>query len=241
LRFLEDCLESTAPKKREGEGVAPIRFFDFGKLRRKLGLEMTAADAPAAAPQAAKRDFAAMSAAELGQLPIPELSTLELEEAMRAAIKLQLHELAVAFAKAGAAKPIDAEKPDRYPFYACMMTGAVVLGKPQEALAALAEGAAWDAAHNQGKRANEYCLRTAALYAKLNEPAKACDKFDEVIERNPNEGNLYVKAAETMLSIKNGAKARYFAEKGMAKGKSLGNRDLQGACEELLAAAKKMM
>jgi len=121
------------------------------------------------------------------------------------------------------------------------MTGAVALGHNDDALKALSEGTAWDAAHNAGARANEYGLRTAALYAKLQQPEKSVDAFDAVIDRHPNEGNLYVKAAETMLSIKNGAKARYFAEKGLAKAKSLGNRDLQGACEELLAAAKKQM
>ena len=42
-----------------------------------------------------------------------------------------------------------------------------------------------------------------------------------------------------MLSIKDWKGAKLFAEKGLAKGKSLGNRDLQGACSELLEAAKK--
>lgn len=242
LRFFEDCLMAASPKrKKDNDEPEPIRFFDFMKLRNKLGLEMSAADAPAMTMSSAKRDFGAMSAAELGTLPLSELSTTELEEAMRAAIKLQTHELAVAFAKAGADRPIDAEKTDRYPFYACMMTGAVVLGKSDEALKALAEGTAWDASHNGAQRANEYGLRTAALHAKLGNVNDSVEAFDAVIDRNASEGNLYVKAAETMLSIKNGAKARYFAEKGIAKAKNLGNRDLQGACEELLAAAKKLM
>lgn len=244
LRFLEDCFMAALPKRRGAAGsVEPMQLYDFTRLRHKLGLELSAADAPQLATTSVdeKRDFSAMSPADLGQLPIADLSTAELEEAMRAAIRLQAHELAVAFAKAGAARPIDAEKPDRYPFFACMMTGSVALGQLPEAMAALREGAAWDVAHNGSRRANEYGLRIAALYAKMGDADKSVDAFDAVIERHPNEGNLYVKAAETMLSIKNGAKARYFAEKGIAKAKSLSNRDLQGACEELLAAAKKLM
>ncbi len=242
LRFLEDCLDSSAPRKRGPEGgTASIRFYDFDKVRHKLGLTMAAADAPAPVATSAKRDLSAMNAAELGSLPMDDLTLVELEDAMRAAIKLQSHELAVAFARTGAARPIDAEKADRYPFFATMMTGAVAMGNNEEALKALNEGNAWDAAHNSAQRANEYGLRTAALYAKMNEPEKSVEAFDAVIDRHPGEGNLYVKAAETMLSIRNGAKARYFAEKGLTKAKSLGNRDLQGACEELLAAAKKLM
>lgn len=241
LRFLEDCVDANVPKfqnKADGEVIA---LFDFSKLRHKLGLDMRAADAQVPQHEQASRDFSGMSAADLGQLRPAELSTAELEQAMRAAIKLQAHELAVAFANEGAARPIDAEKPDRYPFFACIMTGAVVLGQPDAAIKALADGRAWDAAHNSGQRANEYGLRSAALYAKLGRVDESVEEFDAVIDRNPNEGNLYVKAAETMLSIKNGAKARYFAEKGIARAKTTGQRDLQEACEDLLAAAKKMM
>jgi tetratricopeptide (TPR) repeat protein len=242
LRFLEDCFTVSAPKKRDGEKIVEIVKFDFDGLRHRIGLERNAAaEAPTALPAVEKKDFSGMSAADLGTLDRASLSTAELEEAMKAAIRLQAHELAVAFAQAGADRPIDIEKPDRYPFYACMMTGAVALGKPDEALKALKDGRVWDDAHNHGTRANEYGLRTAALLAKLGRHDESVEAFDEVIARNASDGNLYVKAAETMLSAKSGAKARYFAEKGLAKAKSMGNRDLQGACEELLAAAKKAM
>ena len=74
------------------------------------------------------------------------------------------------------------------------------------------------------------------LYGDADGAAAA---FDAVIERNPGEGNLYVKAAEAMLGAKRGDKAAYFAEKGLAQARSSGNRDLEGACRELADAAKR--
>ena len=180
-----------------------------------------------------------MSAADLAGLPKGDLSAAELEDAMRAAIKLDARELAVAFARAGAAKPADPGKPDRYPFYACLMTGAVSEGKTDEAVRLAEEGAKYDADHNAGRRATEYGTRKAALFTKKGDTEAAAREFDALLERTPDEGNLYVKAAEAMLGAKNGAKAAYFAEKGLAKARSLGSRDLEGACRELIEAAKR--
>jgi hypothetical protein len=186
-----------------------------------------------------KRDFAAMSAADLAGLAKDELSAAELEDAMRAAIRLDARELAVAFAKAGVGKPADGGKPDRYPFYATLMTGAQSEGDLPAALAHADAGAKYDAEHNAGRRANEYGLRKAALYTKKGDLDAAAAEFDAVIDRNPDEGNFYVKAAEAMLGARRGDKAGYFAEKGLAKARSSGNRDLEGACRELAEAAKR--
>jgi hypothetical protein len=42
-----------------------------------------------------------------------------------------------------------------------------------------------------------------------------------------------------MLRLKNGPKAAYFAEKGLAKARETRNGDLEGHCRELLDAAKR--
>ncbi|MBL8867437.1 MAG: tetratricopeptide repeat protein, partial [Planctomycetia bacterium] len=123
IKFVESCLLGSAPRKKRGDSTEPIEIYDFNRLRHKLGIEMVAvaapvpvavpAPAPATPPVPAKRDFTAMNAADLGSLAIEELSVAELEDAMKAAIKLDARELAVAFARAGAARPHDAAKPDR--------------------------------------------------------------------------------------------------------------------------------
>lgn len=260
VKFLADCVHGAAPRKQAGGVVTAIDVYDFDRLRHKLGIaERRTAPSPtpqepervsvggqdkdkgktgpAAGP--GRRDFPAMSAADLAGLPKDELSAAELEDAMRAAIKLDARELAVAFAKAGVAKPADPGKPDRYPLYACLMTGAQSEGNTAEAVKYADAGAAYDAEHNGGKRANEYGLRKAALYAKTGDADAAAAAFDAVIDRNPDEGNYYVKAAETMLGVRRGDKAAHFAEKGLAKARSLGNRDLEAACLELAEAAKR--
>ncbi len=244
LKFLEGCMLGSAPRKKRGESTEPIAIYDFNRLRHKLGIEMVAvaapvpvaAPAPTPAPAApAKRDFGAMNAAELGSLAIDALGVAELEDAMKAAIKLDARELAVAFAKAGAAKPADAAKPDRYPFFACLMTAALASGDADGVVRVADDGARYDAEQNGGKRQNDYALRKVALYSKRGDFDAVEREFDAMLDRAPNDGNLYVKAAETMLGAKQGARAAKYAERGMAKG----NRDLAAACRELLDAAKR--
>lgn len=264
VKFIEDCVRGSSPRKKSGDQVAPIDIYEFDRLRHKLGLdERKTVPAPVPQPErvsdsvgaSAKpsdsapattatiprtsRDFAAMSAAELAALPKDTLSAAELEDAMRAAIRLDARELAVAFARAGVAKPAEGSKPDRYPFYATLMTGAQSEGNLDEALGYADAGAQFDAEHNAGKRANDYSLRRAALLLKKGDVDASAAAFDAVIARSPAEGNYYIKAAEAMLGAKRGDKAAYFAEKGLAQARSSGNRDLESACRELADAAKR--
>jgi tetratricopeptide (TPR) repeat protein len=260
VKFVEDCFTGIVPHKRVGTAAVPIQVYDFDRLRHKLGLEYVAADPPkvtvpadppvqangrrepagAVPPKpAAKREISAMNAAELAALDVAAASAEELEQAIRAAVKLDARELAVAFAQAGAAKPFDPARPDRYPFYATLITGAVSEGSTEQALKHAHDGAAYDAERNGGKRATEYGLRKAQLYSKLKNVDKAVEEFEGLIARHPDEGKYYTGAAEEMLRLKSGAKALMFAEKGLAKARETKNRDLEGHCLELQAAAKK--
>ncbi len=247
IKFLEDCLAGAAPRKQVGGKVEPIQVYDFDQLRHKLGAEK---QAPGAAPTihvpeevqpAEKRDFAAMSAADLAAVPADQLSAAELEDAMRAALKLDARELAVRFARAGAAKPFDPARPDRYPFYACLITGAAAEGDTAAALKYAEEGARYDAEHNAGRRANEFSVRKGQLLARRGEADAAAKEFEDLIARNPDEPKFYVTATEAMLSARQGAKALHFAEQGLAKARSANNRDLEGACLELSEAARRQM
>lgn len=254
VKFVEDCFAGMVPHKRVGNEVMPLKVYDFADLRHKLGLEYVsapppdvkvpaepAAPPPAAAPQApAKREIGAMSAADLAGLDVENLSIDELEQAMRAAVKLDARDLAVAFAQAGVTKPFDPAKPDRYPLYATAITGAISEGDTAKAAKLAEEGAAFDAEHNGGKRATEFGVRKAQLYAKLKDVDKAVAEFEGLIARNPDEGRFYTTAAEEMLRLKSGERAAAFAEKGLEKARATGNRDLEGHCQELLGAAKKV-
>ena len=180
-----------------------------------------------------------MNAAELGGLDQTALSVDELEQAMRAALKLDARELAVAFARAGVGKPADPAKPDRYPLYATAITGKVAEGDLARAVALAEQGAKFDAEHNNASRANEFGLRAAQLYAKQKDAGKAAEAFTALIDRNPDEGKFYTAAAEEMLRLKDGPRAAAFAERGLTKGRETGNRDLEGHCRELLEAAKR--
>lgn len=235
-----------------------MNVYDFDRLRHKLGAEKQASEGPpanlltggvaattptevATAPAAptAKKDFAAMSAADLGLLKAEELTAAETEEAMKAALKLDARELAVAFAKAGIGKPADAAKPDRYALYLCAIQGAIAEGDSAAALTLAEGGQAYDAEHNGGKRANEFGVRKAQLLAKTGNIDGAAAEFDALIDRNPDEPRFLVTAAEAMLSARQGPKALAFAERGLEKARESGNRDLEGACLELGEAAKR--
>ncbi len=246
IRFLQDNLDGAAPRKQVGGQVVPIQVYDFNRLRHKLNVELQAPGeaptiaVPADAKPAAPRDFGKMNAADLAALPVADLTAGELEDAMRAALKLDARDLAVAFAFAGTARPADPAKPDRYPFYAVLITGAVSEGNTDAALKHARDGAAFDAAHNAGKRANDYAVRKAQLFAKTGDAESAAKEFDDLLARNPDEGKFYVSAVETMLSARQGAKASAFAERGLETARRTGNRDLEGACRELSEAAKRL-
>ncbi|MCE9562443.1 MAG: tetratricopeptide repeat protein [Planctomycetes bacterium] len=269
VKFMEDCFKAVEPHKQVGEQVVPINVYDFDALRHKLGLEYITADPPkvdvpaeaiaaptpaAAAPVVAKeqprapepkpaapakRDISALNAGELAGLDLAALSVEELEQAMRAAVKLDAKELAVAFAQAGVLKPFDAAKPDRYPMYAVAITGASVAGELAKAVELSEQGEKYDAEHNGGSRGIDFSLKRAQLFVKMKDADKAVIAFDSIIARHPDEGKFYTVAAEEMLRLKSGAKALSFAERGLAKAKEQNNRDLEGHCSELIAAAKR--
>lgn len=261
VKFLEDCLKLAQPSKQVGEEIVPIEMYDFAALRHKLGLEYISAEppkvhvpedpkpvaaAPAAAPSAPaeppapkKRDIGALNTPELAALDVATLSVGELEQAMLAAIKLDARELAVAFAQAGLLKPFDAATPDRYRLYATAITGAAAGGDVARAVALIDEGIKYDAEHNGGQLATEYRLRKARVYAKAKDAEKAAAEFEALTALHPDEGKFYTTAAEEMLRLKSGAKALQFAEAGLEAARRTGNRDLEGHCTELVAAAQK--
>ncbi len=247
IKFMEDCFTEVIPHKQIGEAVVPMESYKFADLRHKLGLEYISAappevhvpmEAPAPAAAAAP-DITAMNAGELAALDVAALPVEDLEKAMRSALKLDARDLAVAFAQAGLLKPFDPAVPDRYPLYATAITGAVSEGNPAKAIELASQGEAYDAEHNGGRRAVEFGLKKAQLHVRMKDVAGAAAAFDGLIGKHPEEGKFYTTAAEEMLRMKNAAKALEFAEKGLAQARSQGNRDLEGHCLELQAAAKR--
>jgi hypothetical protein len=68
---------------------------------------------------------------------------------------------------------------------------------------------------------------------------KAAAEFEALTKMHPDEGKFFTTAAEEMLRMKNGEKALQFAEGGLEVAQRTGNRDLEGHCQELVAAARK--
>jgi hypothetical protein len=167
------------------------------------------------------------------------MSVGELEHAMLAAVKLDARDLAVAFAQAGLLKPFDPATPDRYRLYATAITGAAAGGDTARAAELIDQGAKYDAEHNGGHRATEYRLRKAQLFVKARDAEKAAAEFDALVALHPDEGKFYTTAAEEMLRLRAGDRALHFAEAGLETARRTNNRDLEGHCEELVAAAKK--
>lgn len=259
VKFVEDCYKAVLPFKQVGQNLVRIESYSFDGLRHKLGLEYTVAEPPrvavpaepipacasAASPAAAsappKRDISSMNVAELAALDVATLSVTELDQAMRAALKLDAKELAVAFAQAGVQKPFDPTAPDRYALYAAAITGATVAGDYPRALELIDQGEQYDAQYNGGARALEFGLKRAQVLVKMKDVERAVAAYEAIIARYPDEGRFYTAAAEDMLRLKNGARALDFAERGLAKARATGNRDLEGYCQELVAAARKAM
>jgi hypothetical protein len=224
VQFLQDCA-----------ALSPVAGYDFDRLRRKLGLiKPVAADgAPA--------DIAAMGAAELGALQVEALNDEQLEQAWQTASRLDAQELAGHLAQALAARPPKADKPDRYGLYHFLVQRALTADDTDKALDYVNEGEKADCAYNEGRRRNDYELRRAQVHARRGEADAAFDVYARLIERVPDELRYRGNAVESMLTLKQGARALQFAEAGLVKARAQNSRDAEQHFLELVAAAKKQV
>jgi hypothetical protein len=230
IRFVEDCSKG-----------GMVSTYDFGRLRRKLGLTAGAGAALAAAGAgvAAATDISAMGAPELAGLQAESLGPAELEQAWHAAQKLDANDLAVRFAKVLATKPADPARPDRYPLFNYLTQQALQEGDTTGALDWVNEGEKNDCEQNEGRRRNDYELRRGQVHVKRGEVDAAGDVFQRLIDRVPTEMRFRTAAAEAMLSLRQGAKALAFAEAGLESARKQNDRDSADHLQELVAAAKK--
>lgn len=210
--------------------------YDFDRLRRRLGL--LAGPAPAA-QAASQPEISAMGAAELAALSIEGLSDEQLEQAYRAAQQLDAQELAVRFARAVVARPVNQERTDRYPWYSFLIQRALAEQQLDEALELIDEGLKTDCEHNQGQRRNDYELRRGQVLTRQGEIAAAREVFDRLLQRAPSNLKYRSTAVEALLSARQGAAALQYAEEGLLKAREQNDRDSEEHFSELVAAARK--
>jgi tetratricopeptide (TPR) repeat protein len=225
VQFLQEC-----------GSIGGRASYDFDRLRRKLGLA-----GPVPAPTSdGNLDIGSMGAAELGGLQTDTLSDEQLELAYQTAQKLDARDLAGNFARALVGRPMRPDKPDRYPWFAYLAQRAAEEGRTDESLATLAEGERQDAEHNASKRRGDYELRRAQLLAKRGDAQAAQEAFDRLIASEPTNLRFRGAAVESMLSLRQGARALAFAEQGLAAARQQNNRDQEQYFLELTAAAKRI-
>jgi tetratricopeptide (TPR) repeat protein len=229
IAFLQQCADSSL-----------LAGYDFDRLRRKLGLLTATAKPPAtsASPDGSP-DISAMGAAELAALKPDTLSDEQLEQAYRTAHRLDASELAAHFAGALVARPVQPNRTDRYPFFSFLIRKALKDGANDAALDHVNEGERIDCEHNEGKRRNDYELQRAQVHGKRGEVDAAQDVYQRLIERVPANLKLRGQAAETMLSLKQPARALKFAEEGLTAARQANDRDSEQYLMELVAAAKR--
>ena len=143
------------------------------------------------------------------------------------------------FAAALVKRPPRAERADRYPWFAHLVQLALAQNDTTGALDHVNEGEKQDCEHNEGRRRNDYELRRGQIHVRRGEYDQAQDVFDRLIARVPDELRLRASAAESLLSAKQGARARRFAEPGLGLARKQNNRDSEEHFKELLAAAQK--
>jgi tetratricopeptide (TPR) repeat protein len=231
ILFLDQCLQGNAPRVSHGDHYDVIQLYDFERLRHKLGLD--------SAPPPPVIDFSAMSSADLGGMNLEEFTIGQLEQAHRAAVKLDANELARHFVQTLIARPADPAKPDLFVHFKFLIDQAQTSGDWASALKFADEGQQADRDRNEGKRQNDYDLRKGQLHAKRADADKAEEVFDQLIARVPNELKYRGTAAEAMLGMRKGGKAMKFAEAGLSEARKQNNRDMEAYFMELVAAAKK--
>ncbi len=224
-----------------------IANYDFDRLRRKLGLIEGGTSGTGVPPvqtgetPVPPSDIASMGASELARLEVGQLSEEQLEHAYQAAVKLDAGELAAHFAGHLIGRPPRPEQPDRFPWYSYLTQHALKSGDTAAALDYVDEGEKADCEQNEGRRRNDYELRRGQVHVKRGEAEAAADVFQRLIERVPTNFRYRGTAAESMLTLKQGARALRFAEEGVTAARHANDRDSEQYLLELAAAAKKQL
>jgi len=233
VRFTEDCYISTGPR------VGGALVYDFGRVRRKLGLAAPSEGAQAAAASGGEPKIDELSVAELAGLDGAQLTPEQLDQAFRAALKLDARDLAGKFARAIIALPIGSAAPDRYPYFNHLIQLAQAENDASTVMSLLDEGQKADADLNEGRRQGDFTLRRAQLHAKNGDIQNAYDVLKGLLAAHASELKFYGPAIETMLSKKKGTWALEFAEAGLAQARKKNNRDSEQYFMELAEAARK--
>jgi tetratricopeptide (TPR) repeat protein len=184
----------------------------------------------------ASADISSMGPAELAALKAEGLGDEQLEQAYQAAHRLDAKEIAAHFARALADRP---GRPDRLPYFGFLITKALADGDTEAALGLIDEGMRIDCEANEGKRRGDYEARRASVHVKRGEADLAEDVFNRIIQRTPRDFKVRGQAAEAMMQLKHPAKARNFAEEGVAEARKANDRDAEGYLNDLAGAAKR--
>lgn len=225
IRFMESIAQSAGQN------------YDFDRLRRKLGLIQTTSNVTPGAEQ----DITAMNAAELAALDRQTLSDEQLEQGYQTARKLDAGEIMIAFLLSLIERPVNAQKPDRFPYFQLLAETAFRSGEYDLALQYVDKGTQQDNDANSSARQNDYDLWRGRIFAKQGDKDQATTVFKELIERAPDEMRYLSTATETMLSAGAGGVANEFAQKGLALARKKQDRDSEEHFLELSAAAQKRM
>jgi tetratricopeptide (TPR) repeat protein len=229
--FLEQCFSGNAPRLSEKENTEPVKFYDFDRLRNKLGL------GGAAPTESKKLDVNSLSLEELTKLNLAELSDADLEQAFRSALRQGGAEEASHLARSLISRPASG---DRFFLFNHLIEQARLGNKLDDVLSLLESAEQQDREANEGKRANDYLLKRGQTLVRRGEVDRAIETFETLLKNAPTEGRYFANATESMLGLKKGAKALAFAEAGLVVARSQNNRDLEGQLLELAAAARKL-
>jgi tetratricopeptide (TPR) repeat protein len=233
IQFLQDCSKG-----------GMIANYDFDRLRRKLGLiraESVSEEKSSTYASGSVGDISSMGTAELAALSPTNLSDEQLEQAYQAAVQLDAEELAANFARQLIARPVSPQRQDRFPWYSYLAQYAMRSGDKDAALDYINDGEKADCEHNEGRRRNDYELRRGQVHVKRGEVEQAAEVFQRLIERVPGNLRYRGSAAESMLSLRQPARALRFAEEGVAAARQANDRDSEQYLLELATAAKKQM
>jgi hypothetical protein len=182
-----------------------------------------------------------MSTQELAALSVEGLNDEQLEKAYQAARKLDAEEVAAKFGSALVGRPLPAGGPptDRFPYFSFLVQRSFREGDTTAALDLVNEGQKQDCEHNEGRRGGDYELYRAEVHVRRREAEEAQDVFTRLIQSSPENLKYRGKAAQSMLSLGQPARAVQFAQEGLAEARRQNNRDMEEQLNELLEDAKR--
>lgn len=222
---------------RERVRNAKFKYYDFDRLRNKLGIEVKRL----ADDDIKVRDISTLPVAELVKLTPSELTDDELLIAYRSANSLDAPRTALQFGEEMIGRESLAGKMDIAAVFKRIVADRIEHNYKTGLLELLGKAVAFDKKHYGGEHLAEFRMLEGRARLLEGDADGACKLFQEIADKESSNLGLLASVVEKLLSAGVYKKAHEFAKLGLSRAESARQRDFQEQFKDYVAASARRL